>query len=559
MLLPTPVLKKILTTAGYLTDTQFDAIDKSASDLGKSIGDILVFRGIITEEVLGKLVSSYYQVPYASLKNTVIPQVVLSTIPEQAAASFHMIPFAIKDGQLYLALENPQDIEAIEFAKRSSGIGVIPHYITPSKLEKALGQYKKNIREEFKKIIEENIQATQKPGATPDKNTIDLPVTKILDTLLEYSVAEGASDVHIEALENEVIIRFRVDGILRDVLNLPKQLHLPIVARIKILSQLKIDEHRVPQDGRFKFKVRDNFVALRVSILPSFYGENVVMRLLPESARPLSLEELGFAGDYLEKVKQNIKKPHGMVLVTGPTGSGKTTTLYSLLNILNTPEVNICTIEDPVEYGIRRVNQVQVNTVTGLTFAAGLRALLRHDPNIIMIGEIRDSETAEIAIPSALTGHLVLSTLHTNNAAGALPRLLDMGTQNFLVASTVNLIIAQRLVRRICNSCITKYTPNPEIIEYLKKELGSDFSGAEYYKGTGCAECGMSGYKGRLGIYEVLEVSEGIRNLIANGATSQEVEVEAFKQGMVKLFVDGVSKANAGITTIEEVLRVMRE
>lgn len=559
MSLPQETLKKILTDSGYVTDTQFDTIAKSANDIGKSIDDILIFRGILTEDVLGSLISTYYQVPYASLKNTIIPQEILKYIPEQAAASFRMIPFATRDNQLFLALENPRDIEAIEFAKRSSGLGVIPHYINPSKLEKALGQYKKNIREEFKHIIDQNIEETKKAEARGDKNTIDLPVTKILDTLLEYSVAEGASDIHIEAIENEVIIRFRVDGILRDVLNLPKQLHLPVVARIKILSSLKIDEHRVPQDGRFKFKVRDSFVALRVSVLPSFYGENIVMRLLSESARPLSLEELGFGGSYLEKIKLGIRKPHGMVLVTGPTGSGKTTTLYSLLSILNTPEVNICTIEDPVEYGIRRVNQVQVNTSTGLTFAAGLRALLRHDPNVIMIGEIRDADTAEIAIHSALTGHLVLSTLHTNNASGALPRLLDMGAQSFLVASTVNIIIAQRLVRRICSTCITKYTPNPEIIEYLKQELGEDFAESEYYKGTGCAECGMSGYKGRIGIYEVLEISDKIRDMITDNASAKQVEDQAIKEGMVRLFVDGVGKANSGMTTIEEVLRVMRE
>jgi len=558
-MLPKDVLKQILVGSGYVTESQFDAAAKSAEDVGKSLTDMLIFRGLVTEEVLGRLIAEYYQVPFAPLKKTAIPQEILALIPEQTATSFQMVPFAKAENQLYVALVNPHDIEAIEFAKRSSGLNIVPHYTSATQLTKALGQYKRNIKDEFKILIEQHLAETKQAKTKDEQKAAELPVTKILDTLLEYASAEGASDIHVEALENEVIVRFRVDGILRDIIHLPKPIHPALIARVKILSSLKIDEHRIPQDGRFKFKINDTYIALRVSILPSFYGENIVFRLLSESARPLSLEELGFSGNYLEAVKKSIKKPHGMVLVTGPTGSGKTTSLYSLLNILNTPEVNICTIEDPVEYGIRRVNQVQVNNIAGLTFAAGLRSLLRHDPNIIMIGEIRDSETAEIAIHSALTGHLVLSTLHTNSAAGAIPRFLDMGAQGFLLSSTVNLIIAQRLVRKICSSCITKYTPDQETLKYLQKELGTGFSQAEYYKGTGCVECGMSGYKGRIGIYEVLEVNEIIRQMIVKQSSTDEIETAAIKNGMVKLFVDGINKANAGITTIEEVLRVIRE
>jgi len=552
-------LRQILTNSGYISQEQYDAALKTAQDLGQSITDILLFRGLITEEALGKLVAEYYQVPYISLKNQTIPPEVLSLIPEKTAASFHMIPFAHRDGQLYLAMENPHDIEALEFAKRSANLDISPYYTTLSDITKALGQYKQNIKAEFKKIIKDNVEEAQSSQPDADPNAIELPVTRILDTLLEYAYAEGASDIHLEALEDNVVVRFRIDGILRDMIELPKKIHPSLVARIKILSQLKLDEHRVPQDGRFKFKMDENFMALRVSILPAFYGENIVLRLLAESARPLSLEELGFTGKSLHSLTSNMKKPHGMVLVTGPTGSGKTTTLYSILNMLNTPDVNICTIEDPVEYGIRRVSQVQVNNATGLTFAAGLRSLLRHDPNIIMIGEIRDAETAEIAIHSALTGHLVLSTLHTNNASGTIPRFLDMGIEGFLLASTLNVVIAQRLVRRICTSCITKYNPEPQVLETLEAVIGQPITVENFYKGQGCNECNGNGYKGRVGIYEIMQVTDTIKNHITKGSSAIDIETLARKEGMTRLIEDGINKAAAGTTTIEEVLRVMRE
>lgn len=552
-------LKQILTNSGYVTEEQYESALKAAGEQSKPITDILLFRGLITEEALGKLIAEYYQVPYISLATQTISAEVLSLIPEKTAHAFRMVPFDIKGDQLHLAMENPHDIEALEFAKRSSKLNIYSYYSTPSNITKALSQYKKNIKAEFKKIIEENVAQAQIEKGNADQSTIDLPVTRILDTLLEYGYAESASDIHIEALETSVIVRFRIDGILQDMIELPKKIHPALVARLKILSSLKIDEHRVPQDGRFKFKVEDTYIALRVSIIPSFFGENVVLRLLAESARPLSLEELGFTGKSLRLVKDNIKNPHGMILVTGPTGSGKTTSLYSILNMLNSPEVSICTIEDPVEYGIRRVNQMQVNNSTGLTFAAGLRALLRHDPNVIMIGEIRDAETAEIAIHSALTGHLVLSTLHTNNASGAIPRFLDMGVEGFLVASTINLIIAQRLVRRICTSCITKYIPEKEVLTSLEQTLGKPIKVENFYKGQGCEECGMTGYKGRVGIYEIMDIDDAIRNLITKNASAREIEKQAIQNGMTRLIEDGINKSAAGITTIEETLRVMKE
>ncbi|MEK7165487.1 MAG: GspE/PulE family protein, partial [Patescibacteria group bacterium] len=398
MLLP-ETLRDIILKSGFVSETDFDAAVKSASEIGKPLADVLVYRGLISEDLLSKLVAEHYQVPYADLKHKVIPNDVLTLIPEEAANSFHVIPFQKSETELFLAMEDPIDLEAREFVKRRTRLNLKIYYATPQELSAMMGLYKKNIKELFTQIIDENVEKTSKSHPqTAQELAEDIPVIKILDAILEYASAELASDIHFEAMETMFLVRFRIDGVLRDMLELPKSIQTAIVARIKILSQLKIDEHRIPQDGRFKFKIRDTYIALRVSILPSFYGENTVLRILPESARPLALEELGITGKNLDVLKLNIKKPHGLVLVTGPTGSGKTTTLYSVLTILNTTEVNICTIEDPVEYGIKRVNQTQVNLMAGLTFAAGLRSLLRQDPNIIMVGEIRDKDTVEMAI-----------------------------------------------------------------------------------------------------------------------------------------------------------------
>lgn len=551
-------LKQILVDSGYISEEQYDQALKSSQDLNQSITDILLFRGLITEEALGKLVAQYYQVPFISLKNQKIDLDILKLIPEKTAVSFRIIPFGRDENQLMLAMENPHDIEALEFAKRSSNLAVIPYYINPPDLVRALGQYKQNIKADFENIIAENVEQT-KTSSNKESGQVDIPVTKILDTLLDYAYAEGASDLHIELLEDSLLVRFRIDGVLQDILTLPREIHSALVARVKILTSLKIDEHRVPQDGRFKFKLEDGYMALRVSILPAFYGENIVMRLLAESARPLSLEELGYSGRSLEMVISNINKPHGMILVTGPTGSGKTTSLYSLLTILNTTERKICTIEDPIEYGMRRVNQVQVNNQTGLTFASGLRSLMRHDPDVIMIGEIRDAETAEIAVHAALTGHLVISTLHTNSAAAAVPRLVDMGIESFLLGSTINMIIAQRLVRRINPKYVAKYSPDKAVKEQLENALGEEIKVDTFYRPQGFETDGASPYKGRVGIYEIMEVNNELRNLISKGATAKEIEQAGVKNGMIKLIEDGINKAAAGHTTIEEVLRASRE
>lgn len=553
-------LREIILQSGFVSPADFDSAVKTAEELGKDLTDTLISRGLVSEDVVAQIIGEYYKVPYLKLSKKVIPQDVLNLLPEEAAKTFKIIPFAKEQNDLSIGMQDPTDLEAREFVKRKTGMNVKIHYVTPTDFTAALGQYKKNIKDEFTKIIEENVQKSAvEPTADAQKLATDIPVIKILDTILEFAQAENASDVHMEAMESEFLIRFRIDGVLRDILTLPKSIHPAIIARIKILSQLKIDEHRVPQDGRFKFKTIDSYIALRVSILPAFYGENIVLRILSESARPLSLEELGITGNNLEMVKRNIRKPHGMVLVTGPTGSGKTTSLYSVLNILVSSEVKICTVEDPIEYGMKRVNQTQINLAAGLTFAAGLRSLLRHDPDIIMVGEIRDTETAEMAIHSSLTGHLVLSTLHTNDAASTVLRLLDMGVEGFLVASTTNLVIAQRLVRKICTSCIEPYTPQAEIIENLRHITGDVNLSGTFYRGKGCQECNQKGYKGRIGIFEILEVNEDIRSLIIKRSSAEQINNAAISHGMIPLIRDGINKASGGITTIEEVFRVVKE
>lgn len=560
MRLSDKTIKQIVEQSEFVDKDKLKEAIKTSQELRKPLSEILIFKGLLSEEVLGQLVADYFEAPFISLKKKTISKEVLSQVPETTARIFRVIPVEIRGDKIKLGMEDPRNLEAIEFVKRKTGYEVIPCFITSEELNKALSLYKASIKEEFSQIIRETVQ---KSGLTDisdvRKAAGDIPVVKVLDTLLEYAMAEGASDIHLELEEEETIARFRVDGFLRDVLTLPKEVHSALVARIKILASLKIDEHRVPQDGRFKFESNTEYISLRVSILPSFYGENVVMRLLLESKRPLSLEELGMTGRSLTQLKQHIQRTNGMILVTGPTGSGKTTTLYSVLNMLNTVTVKICTVEDPVEYAIKRITQVQINTKTGVTFASGLRSLLRHDPNIIMVGEIRDQETVDMAIHSALTGHLVLSTLHTNSAGGAIPRLLDMGAEGFLVASTVNLVIAQRLVRRICQACVEKANIEPEMLAFIQKIAGEDITKQDYYHGKGCSECGNSGYKGRVGIFEALEVNTDLRKLIVKKTSAGELEKKAKEKGMVTLFMDGLNKVGAGITTIEEVLRVVRE
>ncbi len=467
-----------------------------------------------------------------------------------------------------IAMLDPIDYDAIDFLRIKLGVWVEPYLTTPSSLKYGLKQYKRKIGQEFNQIISESV--TQLVSTDQKDNLSKLveavPIVTILDNIVEHAIVLNASDIHFEPLQKEILIRYRIDGILHEILSLGKIVEPILVARVKVLANLQIDEHRVPQDGRFRFDMEEgNTIDVRVNVIPTMHGEKVEMRLLRSSTRPLSLEELGLSADATKLMNVEIKKPHGMILVTGPTGHGKTTTLYAIMHILNTPEVNITTIEDPIEYEMPRVNQTQVNVKSGITFANGLRALLRQNPDIIMIGEIRDNETVEIAVHSALTGHLVLSSLHTNDAPSALPRLLDMGAPAFLLASTINMVIAQRLVRRICTSCVISY-PIPEEMKQLVTNLASLVPDqplrripTTLYKGQGCKVCGSSGFTGQIGIFEVLRVTDSLRSLLIRAAPVHEIRAQAIKEGMVSMLEDGLDKVERGVTTIEEVLRVVRE
>jgi len=568
-------IKNILSQAKILPVKEFEKLDQKAQGYNKKVENYLIEKKIITPLALYENAAKYFNVPFINLKDQIIRKDILLSIPEPIATTHKLIAFTSNDKEIKIATLDPENLEIFEFIKKKTGLKPKIYLTTPDSIEKALKQYHKSLKAEFKDITDKKI------GEAGDENlkklAEDLPIVRIVDTLLEYAIFEEASDIHIEPEEKNIIARYRIDGILRNVMTLPKNVQLGIVARIKILANLKVDEHRLPQDGRFKIATKDYKVSFRVSIIPAFDGEKIVMRLLNEKAQILTLEQLGLQVKSLELIKRNIAKPHGMVLVTGPTGSGKTTTLYTILSMLNTPKVNVITIEDPIEYRLPRVNQSQVNQKIGYTFATGLRAFLRQDPDIIMVGEIRDQETAEIATHAAMTGHLVLSTLHTNDAVTTLPRLAEMGVPSFLIASTTNIIIAQRLMRKICPNCIQSYKPDKQTIKELEQQLDiksimaslqkekaimdakKGLSSLLFYRGKGCKQCDNSGYKGRIGIYETLEITEPMSELILKKANRTEIKKQAESQGMLTVVEDGFIKAKNGITTIEEVVRVTKE
>ncbi|MFH1233232.1 MAG: GspE/PulE family protein [Patescibacteria group bacterium] len=568
-------IKQILSKAEILPALEFDKLAAEAKRSNKKIANYLIEKKILTNDVLYENAASFFNMPYINLKNQIIRKDILMSIPEPIAETHQLIAFAQDDKTIKIATIDPEDLEIFEFIKKKTDLEPEIYLTTPDGINDGLKQYHKSLRAEFKNITDEKTDADGDENL--QKMAENLPIVRIVDTLLEYAIFEEASDIHIEPEKNDLIVRYRIDGILRNVMVLPKNTQSGIVARIKILANLKIDEHRLPQDGRFKISAKDYNVSFRVSIIPTFDGEKIVLRLLNEKAQILTLEQLGFQPSSLAAIKKNITKPHGMILVTGPTGSGKTTTLYTILNILNTPEVNILTIEDPIEYRMPRVNQSQINPKIGYTFATALRAFLRQDPNIIMVGEIRDQETAEIAIHAAMTGHLVLSTLHTNDAVTTLPRLSDMGVPAFLIASTTNVIIAQRLVRKICPNCIQSYTLDKQTINEIEQQLNIDsimetlqkertivdakkgLGSLLFYKGKGCKQCNNLGYKGRMGIYEVLEITEAISELILKKDSQSELKKQAKKQGMLTIIEDGFIKAKNGITTIEEIMRVTKD
>lgn len=556
MFLPDEQLKSLLIQGGVVDQKTLDEVSEVAKNLKVTLQEAVTEKDLISDEKLGLLIADFLKFPFVTLSKITIPDEVFNIVPERIARKYKIIAFARDNDGVKLAMADPAntDIQVMIFKK--TGQKVIPYLATEKDIETTLQFYRKDLQKTFDELLVEEI-------GNVDSVLDDAPIAKIVDLLITYAYRDKASDIHIEPQEKSSLIRFRIDGILHDALSLDKELHDRIVTRIKVLSRLRTDEHLSAQDGKMRMPVDNEELDLRVSVIPIADGEKVVLRLLSSHAREFSLLDLGMNEKDLKKVNSALNKSYGMILSTGPTGSGKTTTIYAILKILNTREKNITTIEDPVEYKIKGVNQIQVNVKTNLTFANGLRSILRQDPNIIFVGEIRDMETAGIAVNAALTGHLVVSTLHTNDAATALPRLIDMKVEPFLVASTVTVIIAQRLIRRICDSCkepiifkrseISKNFPE----EALTKHLGLSEDVAAYH-GKGCKMCHFTGYVGRIGIFEIIETSEKIRKLITEKNDSDVIAREAINEGMTTMFDDGLEKVIKGLTTIEEVLRVTK-
>jgi len=594
MRIPDSLVEKLVTKNGKLTKEQLASLREQEKTDKKPLQDLVIKNNLLSEKDLTKFYADEIEVPFIELNAREIKHDVLKQLPERIARQYNAVVFDIDEaGDKLVAMEDPDDIQALNFLHKQLGAN-LKVYITPSSLLQAtLDQYRGNISSELTKVIASEDEAEDSEEIDESDLAEDSPIAQTVNIIIEYGVKAGASDIHIEPRENFVVVRYRIDGLLREANKLPRKLLGALTSRIKILSNLKIDEHRAPQDGRFKVEVNGQVYALRVSTLPILDGEKVAMRILNESSKPADFTELGFWGTALAALQHAIVQPHGMILVTGPTGSGKSTTLFSVLSSLNTPNVNISTVEDPIEYHVVGANQTQVNPVAGMTFTNGLRALLRQDPNIIMIGEIRDGETADLAVQAALTGHLVFSTLHTNNAATCLPRLLDMGVEPFLIASTVRLVIAQRLVRRLCVDCREAITPDSTMLKQLDKafrlsenggnkiihelELAAQHDGigdtaskntADKLSTTptaitrlwkahddGCDNCNHTGYKGRIGIYETLESSPAVQKMIVGNATSEAIEQTAIQEHMLTMQLDGLVKALRGQTTIEEVLR----
>ncbi len=562
-------LRGFLIDSGFVSEDDFELAATEAAHSGHEIEDVLIGRGVISEDIFLETLQPYYGVPVINLHRIEIDAAVLSMLPEAVAKSKRVILYGFnkESGVAQLAMLDPLDYGTRAYVAALLSAWVEPALMGSSSFHYGLKQYQPTFGGDFETILKGHAEEAAHEIDQPlNAKATSVSITTILTKILDHAITLNASDVHFEPLPDAMLVRFRVDGVMRVVVQLPPELITALVARVKVLANLAIDEHRVPQDGRFAFESEEGASTdVRVNIIPVLHGEKAEMRLLRSSARPLSLSSLGLEESAIKALELEIHRPHGLILVTGPTGHGKTTTLYALLQILNTPDVNITTIEDPVEYEFPRINQTQVNTKTGITFANGLRALLRQNPDIIMIGEIRDNETVEIAIHAALTGHRVLSSLHTTDAPSAVPRLVDMGAEPFLLSSTVNVVIAQRLVRRVCTTCITSYPADDATNARIKAELAE--RGEEHithlpqtlFKGKGCSVCSMTGYLGQMGIFEVFPISDAVRTLIVEGKDSATLRKQAIKEGMVTMFEDGLRKVELGSTTIEEVLRVARE
>jgi len=575
-------LKRFILDAGLITKTDIANAEKIAKDENRTLSEALISHGHMTDDDMRRIESYVLGIPFVSLKDMKIEFEVLTLIPEPVARTHNIIAYKKSDDSLEVAMLDTADLPAIDFIKKKVGLKIKPRLTDTESMRFALRQYQKTLKDEFGDLIMKDaaeLKVLSEEGSEVSEKELkqmaeDLPVVRIVDTLLRHAIIQGASDIHIEPMEEEVLVRYRIDGILSDAMKLPKMAADSLVARLKVLSNLKLDQKRLPQDGRFKMEMDGQKVAFRVSMLPVFYGEKVVMRLLRENRSGFSLEGIGFHGSTLERIHRATRATTGIILVTGPTGSGKSTSLYTVLDILNTPEVNISTIEDPIEYQMPRVNQSQVKPDIGFTFAAGLRSLMRQDPDVIMVGEIRDEETASLAINAALTGHLVLATIHTNSAAGTIARLVDMGAEEFLLVSTLRVAIGQRLVRKLSDDKLP-YT----LTKAEKSELGekvdldlvlknlieegvvkkdATWNDIPFYHPK---EKGMTadGFKGRMGIHEVLEMSPALKDMIMSGKTGDDVNAQARKEGMLTMIEDGIFKAAQGMTSIEEVLRVINE
>jgi type IV pilus assembly protein PilB len=571
-------LKSFLADAGLVSAKEFDAAEKEAQESGKAVGDILTAKNAIGQDELRRTYAYILGIPFVSLAGTNIKYETLSLIPEPVARRNNIIAYNHRGDELEVAMLDTDDLAAIDFIKKKTQLKVLARLTDVDSIKAALKQYQQGLKDNLGEVIERETAALEKTVDGKEENLQKIaegvPAVRIVDTLLRHANAQGASDIHIEPLETSLLIRYRIDGILHDAMELPKHAAAAITARIKVLASMKLDEKRLPQDGRFSAEGAGEKVSFRVSILPTYFGEKIVMRLLRDTVSGFTLESIGFHGTGLERMHDAMKKTTGLVLTTGPTGAGKSTTLYTLLDIVNTPTVNISTIEDPIEYQMARVNQTQVRPEIGFTFATGLRSLVRQDPDIVMVGEIRDKETASLAVNAALTGHLVLSTLHTNSAAGAVARLIDMGIEPFLLVSTLRVIIGQRLVRKLDGNK-EKYDLSRDeqtqlegivdagtVLRALKDEkvIAKDgtWKNVPFYHPKQSEEH-PSGYSARVGIYEVLPVTATIKELVLKGATDDTIEAQARTEGMLSMSEDGIFKAAQGVTSIEEVLRVITE
>jgi len=571
-------LGESLVEEGIITSDQLNKAQEEEKRTGQRLRNVLVKMGFIAEEDLVSFVSNKLGLPRIELGNYLIDPKIVELVPEALARKYELIPVLKIGNRLTCAMVDPWNIFALDEIRAKTDLVIEPAVATESEIKKALNEHygAKGSMEDLIKTIDEKklgIEAGKEIDTKKLQGIVEEPIViKLVNLIIMQAIKERASDIHIEPEEEVLKTRFRVDGMLHEISSPPKHLQSAIISRIKIMANLNIAERRTPQDGRFTVNLEGKQIDARVSCVPTIYGENVVLRLLDVTSALLGLEQLGFSKEILDKYNKLIIRPHGIILVTGPTGSGKTTTLYASLAKINTPEKNIITVEDPVEYKLAGIRQIQVDTKVNLTFANGLRSILRQDPNIIMVGEIRDFETAEIAIQAALTGHLVFSTLHTNDAPGAITRLIDMGVEPFLTSSSVIGVLAQRLVRKICPDCKEKYAPTKEALKDIGLNQEEKIDGSttltinpersrriDFYQGKGCAKCMNTGYKGRISIYELMLPDDKIRNAIIAKAPTDEIRKLACSSGMITLMKDGIEKIKAGITTVEEVLRVTQE